>query len=739
VDRKLRFFVILIILALCLGITNPANAYTNRREMIALDNVLPENTIIIANEMDARFSKDFSVLLKLLRVEWVILDNATAPDAIRDKNLVLIGYPDSPYTGELIQQLLTVEEIYTIQSTSDHPIILEKDNPWKNERIIYICSGADFITRRNAAEKVLRHIIASAPPPSDWIRNTYEAELDANLRQTVSQLQYKWEDAELPLQELTLDVRAKFPTWISVEEAEEDVERLFYLFSHSYSGYAFFNQRGNFKAAQQHILQELSSQPSWSRNALSRLLYKHLNFIVDCHLTIGQHQYAKHQDFWYDTQLEIIPGNDSYQFVKNQKIYTVQSINDGDPAPYILPSLNQEGEPVYRLGILSLEKPAPLFLSAINEGKEQRFKIKLRRSDFLYYSEDIFREDIVGGIPVVRIRSFGDYYSDKLSEFIQTATKYRDEAVIIVDVRGNGGGNEHWPVSWIQQLTGRRVEAVFAYSELESKTSMVGRLNAFNYWYHKKNVQAYSDEVGEFTGIVKAFESGIRQPSWTAPLYPKLPLIPNDTTVIVVTNRLVASAGEGLVMRISQVENVMVVGENTQGCLTFGNNSAHRLPNSGLMIWMPINFGLFPDQIFREEVGLPPDLWVPAADAVNYTVAALRKGTITTAQPLPQSTLEQPYTSENHWTRLMPGDTQSGLMIALYAVAAMIWAYFNRKKTWLLLGIGVAGLVASWYMIYQRHKLILGSGLLSAGIVYLIWAILSLWSAYRSSKTAVAT
>jgi hypothetical protein len=78
-------------------------------------------------------------------------------------------------------------------------------------------------------------------------------------------------------------------------------------------------------------------------------------------------------------------------------------------------------------------------------------------------------------------------------------------------------------------------------------------------------------------------------------------------------------------------------------------------------------------------------------------------------------------------------------VIALYAFAAMIWSYFNRKKTWLLLGIGVAGLVVSWYMTCQRHKLTLGSGLLSAGIVYLTWAMFSLWSAYRSSKTAATT
>ena len=188
------------------------------------------------------------------------------------------------------------------------------------------------------------------------------------------------------------------------------------------------------------------------------------------------------------------------------------------------------------------------------------------------YSEDVFREDVIGGIPVVRVRSFSDYYADELNQFLKTASNHRGEPAIIIDVRGNGGGNEHWPISWIQRLTGRRAGAVFIFSELESKTSMIGRANASAYWYHRNsNTPIFERDAERFTHVAEAFESGTRQPSWTGPYYPEMPLIANDTTVIVVTNGLVASAGEGLVMRISQAENVVVVGENTCGALTFGN------------------------------------------------------------------------------------------------------------------------------------------------------------------------
>ena len=93
------------------------------------------------------------------------------------------------------------------------------------------------------------------------------------------------------------------------------------------------------------------------------------------------------------------------------------------------------------MGLLSSAEPAHLLLTAASKTGERQFEIKLQRSDFNYYSEDIFREDIIGGIPVVRVRSFSDTHADELNQFVKTASSHRGEPVIIVDIRGNHGGN----------------------------------------------------------------------------------------------------------------------------------------------------------------------------------------------------------------------------------------------------------------------------------------------------------
>ena len=53
---------------------------------------------------------------------------------------------------------------------------------------------------------------------------------------------------------------------------------------------------------------------------------------------------------------------------------------------------------------------------------------------------------------------------------------------MIVDLRGNGGGNERWPIEWIRRLTGERAESVFIFSELNSRTTIAGRANALARW-----------------------------------------------------------------------------------------------------------------------------------------------------------------------------------------------------------------------------------------------------------------
>ncbi len=601
---------------------------------------------------------------------------------------------------------------------------------------MYICTGDDLLLTRNAAEEAVRGILASSPPASGWIRTRFDTLLEEDVRETVERLRYAWDDAELPLADLLVEPGAKPRRRVSAQQAAEDVERLFYLLSHGYSGYGFFDQEGEFDRAEARTLEALATRSDWTVDDLASLIREHLGFVTDCHLKIGDIRYADHRDFWHDTTLEVVPGDGGYGVTVDGVRHTLEKVNGQDPESYLYPSLNANGEPIYRLGTLSEPEPVPLAMEVVGSGGQQRqVEIPLQRSDFVYYSDDRFREDTLGGIPVVRIRSFADEPTDPVTRFVETARTHREAPVVVVDIRGNGGGNEAWPNRWIQALTGRSPSSVFVFGELNSKTTMAGRANLFAQLQDQVPDSAFfRQELNRFTKSAQAFEEGSRQPGWTGPIYPRLPLIPNDTTVVIVMNGLVASAGEGMVMRASQAENVVLVGENSMGCLHFGNVSDHQLPHSRLSVRMPINAGLFPDMAFREEVGIRPDFWVPAADAVNYAVAAVRAGTITTQQPLSPSTLQQPFVPEGTWAGLKQETVIRWLVTAAVTAAGAVWAYFLRKKPRIVAGTGVLWLIIGIAWIVMGR--FIGFGFLLVGGICLLWGGINL---FRARRTATET
>jgi len=235
------------------------------------------------------------------------------------------------------------------------------------------------------------------------------------------------------------------------------------------------NEAPPIREARESILDELQTRKEWKVAELPELLRSRLLFIRDCHTRIGKVDFGGHEDFWYDTTLELHERDGVFLLSSDGASHTVVAINDEPPEGFLRPSLNALGEPVYRIGILSSTKPEPLVIEASDAEGTQQFEIDLSRSEFTHYAREIFREDRIGGIPVIRIRSFTDAEPEILNRFVETANRLREEPLVIVDIRGNRGGSEFWVNDWIQELTGHRPGSVFITSELNSRTTMAGR------------------------------------------------------------------------------------------------------------------------------------------------------------------------------------------------------------------------------------------------------------------------
>lgn len=663
--------------------------------------VPPDEFVILSNETDAHFYRDFSTSLRWSALEWVNLENAHIPDSVKDKHILLIGEPDSPFTGQIIAELTTPDERNSILTEGQY-VILNKKSPWREDRLVIIASGSDEISTKKAAEEALTNLMRDVSDLSQWFINPYESVSREEATDYIQDIQHTARGEELPRDLLAIDVEVKTPLRISRERAIEDVERLFYLLKYGWCGYGYFSNQGDFGLAKKNILTELGAKSSWSPKNLSELIYQNLDFVHDCHLRIGDNVLCRHKDFWYESDLEVRITSDGYIMSLDGSEYRVLSVNGETPYRYLFPSLNAEGSPVYRLGVLSYDHPGPLSLILQNGPEQMQREFDLESSEF--HSDEIFGEERIGGIPVIRARSFGDYYRGKeLDEFLETANRYKGEPYLILDLRQNSGGNTNWPKGWVTRFTGHKPAFILILSELTNRTTMMGRKNTFDLMlssYPDEEANWVMSQISTYTLRARSYDNPSVEPSWSSIQFPFLRWIPNETTLIVIIDRNVASAGEGMIMYLyGQVQNVIFVGENSRGALTFGQVSNHRLPNSKLMLTLPIKLNVPPDLIFREERGYEPDLWVPAEHALNYAVTAARSGNISTQVDLPDGYFEVKFIPEKVTRNyLLSIWDQLGWMLFLMFIGGCCLLLFRNKPRYFI-ALGIFCLPASVIMI----------------------------------------
>jgi len=536
-----------------------------------------------------------------------------------------------------------------------------------------------------------------------WANRTFSRVPPEEVRDAVSWLQYVPDDEKLPYEALEMELDPRKPPFISAEKAAEDVERLFYLLNNGYSGYGYFVNVGSFDEAKAGILRELKRQPIWNGEELSSLIHEYLSFLRDRHLNIGGQEYGSHKDFWYDTGFELREDRGEYLFTSDGKEYTVVSINGESPDGYLFPSLNADGDAVFRVGVLSYSSPQPLELRARSGQEVRQWRITLSRSQPRY--SGIFEEKKVGGVPVVRIRSFGDHPKEYIDRFLDSASRYKGESCLIVDIRGNGGGNEEWPKQWIIRFTGRPPDRVQVFTELISETTMIGRSNSYALALHNApelEEQGYRMKVEEFRGYAESIEEKDITPYWWPFEVPGPQEIPSNTTLIVLMDANVYSAGEGFISYLHQVENVVLVGENSGGALTYGQMSHHRLPNSKLLVGLPTSLNVFVDLEYREEKGFFPDLWVPTGEALNYAVAAVRRGTIATSQAYREEIMDVEFIPEEPPMRERTSELLPIFFAAFYGIALV---YFNRERRMFFLLSGIIGVPLGVFLLSREPTL----------------------------------
>ncbi|MEZ4744031.1 MAG: S41 family peptidase [Bdellovibrionota bacterium] len=232
------------------------------------------------------------------------------------------------------------------------------------------------------------------------------------------------------------------------------------------------------------------------------------------------------------------------------------------------------------------------------------------------------------GLTLVKLSSLYAKDSDIWQNFIETAWKIRKSKIVILDLRGNQGGNSAPLLSWLQILRDALPDRTATFNQLNSAWTKVLLVNFFTHqlaynigddpW--QEHCHVWRDKT--LDDLRKINSSNIEDKSWdtyiTKPteLLNQVPTTSNPPfagKLIILTDRHCASACELGIKAMTGNENNIIVGENTNGMAVIGENGEVVLPGS----FMRIRWGQWIEKDlsngfegYAEGSGFTPKYWV---------------------------------------------------------------------------------------------------------------------------------
>ena len=373
------------------------------------------------------------------------------------------------------------------------------------------------------------------------------------------------------------------------DEAVEDVNYLIDACYYAYGLYDYFGGHETFDAARQAMLQDLEGKDTVTCQELEELMVSHLGFIKDGHFSINQNAPAPFQIPFFFRQTAFLKTGDGYQTVNGKVVESVENHEDLDEL--FKRSISKQGQLVYYPVLLK---------DAVFDGESEFKKHTCDEKLVVHYTDGstetltaepwkLYFQNLpkgqntqlreTNGIPVFQFNNFRTEYQ---GEIVNGAEQLKDAPVSMLDLRSNMGGNTDTGYAWFRRYVG----------------------------YRGYNVPCN----GSFF-----------RPDSTVPMSCPDGWIERENVLVLLQGKASASASEVMADIICNLENALIIGENSWGAL-LGSAEYMELPNSKCGVRMGMNniYLTAEDEPFEEMRGFYPDIWVPAAEAEELAAKLIK-------------------------------------------------------------------------------------------------------------------
>lgn len=388
---------------------------------------------------------------------------------------------------------------------------------------------------------------------------------------------------------------------ISADQAAQDVEYLFGAFAALYGPYDYLGGADVFNAHKAELLAQCAQRESWTAQEFQDLLLDGLAFLPDAHFNInGGHTNLFQVPFFF-RETAFYKTDAGYQTAEGKIVASV----DNHPALEELfkRSISPEGEIVYYPVLLEpgewnhqLQTCGEPLTVRYTDGSSETLTAEPFQlygwENSVGYASNLRGDEITvitelretEGIPVFEFDACHPSYTE---EIVAGAAAIKDAPIAMLDLRTNGGGSTSIGDSWIEEYCGHPLR---------------GNLLSFS-----------------FNAFYGPYNSSTTRNNW----------VENEQILVVLTSKFVGSAAESIVDKLHDLENVLLIGENTGGFYLTSAATQIQLPNSlcevsmGDGLTVPVYGG--EGYYFKEFEGFYPDLWVPAAEAEELAAKLIQR------------------------------------------------------------------------------------------------------------------
>lgn len=383
---------------------------------------------------------------------------------------------------------------------------------------------------------------------------------------------------------------------ITKQEAIEDVNVLFKTIKY---GYSLYNKYGEefFKELEEEIVNKLVEE-TYSRNDFEELICSSLCKIIDNHFFVEGKFLgtlsSKNLNYYYCYDYEFTENENGYYLLDqdNNKFYFKDCLENSKAS--LKPTLTRDGCIKYCLTLLENQNEVivddKIELFDENENIITR-DFNWKKSEANYATTDLISYKWEGDILYIKVPSLYELSDSNYSTYLESANEAKNASAIIIDFRGNGGGAHYYTQEWIKRYSG--IDAGQP-GQMYHKFSYLK--DTWEYRYHSNYDERYYSNF-----------------------------IENDTPIYVLVNKACASATEGSIELFRRINNTLVVGTNTNGCMESGGSSSIYLPNSGINVGIPTDMDLRPEGLSFEAEGHKPDIYCDSKYTFDSIMNLLKK------------------------------------------------------------------------------------------------------------------